>query len=236
MARLLVSFNSHYTALPFKAKQWHALSPHGRVCVCIYCVYSQVGGADGCAAHLDGFQHHLLPSHRLWKVVLPMHKHNSASAEQQRTQPRDASGPRGPQRRWEDAPHRSPAGTPLGHLWGTPCAQAKRFKEEKKETKLTELNLVWGFGWVFFSSLSWLFKELAHLCFRAGSWARRRERSRRCSSLGNASFSSNRHLAKENNYPKVLIALTPHRCIYTFIRFFWPKMVGKVSSQRRRRA
>lgn len=40
--------------------------------------------------------------------------------------------------------------------------------------------------------------------------------------LGKCSFSSYRHLAKGKVYPKVLIALMPHRCIYTFTMFSGP--------------
>lgn len=41
-------------------------------------------------------------------------------------------------------------------------------------------------------------------------------------SLGNA-FSSYRRLAKGKVYPKVLIALTPHKCIYTSAMFSGPE-------------
>lgn len=43
------------------------------------------------------------------------------------------------------------------------------------------------------------------------------------SSLGNALFPLTAALLKEKVYPKVLIALTPHRCIYTFIMFSGPR-------------
>lgn len=42
------------------------------------------------------------------------------------------------------------------------------------------------------------------------------------SSLGNALFPLAATSLKEKVYPKVLIALTPHRCIYTFITFAGP--------------
>lgn len=69
-----------------------------------------------------------------------MHKHNAASVEQERTQPRAAGCPYGPK-----ANGKLPAAalllrTPQGRLQGTPCTQAERFKEEKKKkAKLTEL-------------------------------------------------------------------------------------------------
>jgi len=47
-----------------------------------------------------------------------MHKHKAASTEQEGTQSGDAGSPRGPQRQWEGAPRRSPAGTPPGPLAG----------------------------------------------------------------------------------------------------------------------
>lgn len=42
------------------------------------------------------------------------------------------------------------------------------------------------------------------------------------SSLGNALFPLTATLLKEKVYPKVLIALMPHRCIYTFTMFSGP--------------
>lgn len=77
----------------------------------------------------------------LQKVVLPMHKHNAASVEQERTQPRAAGRPHGPKANGKLPP---PAAlllrTPQGRSQGTPCTQAERFKEEKKKkAKLTEL-------------------------------------------------------------------------------------------------
>lgn len=43
------------------------------------------------------------------------------------------------------------------------------------------------------------------------------------SSLGNALFPLTATLLKEKVYPKVLIALTPHKCIYTFVTFSGPR-------------
>lgn len=133
------------------------------------------------AAHLDGCQRRLLPSDCLQKVVLPMHKHNAASAEQERTQPRDTGSPRGPQRQWEAAPHRCPAGNPPRAVCGGRLAhKPSGLKRKRKKTKLTELYL--GLFVVFFSCCRDYSKNHAHPCFRAGSRARRCGHSRRCSS------------------------------------------------------
>lgn len=56
------------------------------------------------------------------------------------------------------------------------------------------------------------------------------------SSLGNALFPPAATLLKDKLYPKVLLAVTPHWCIYTFATFSGPRRWERFGSQRRRRA
>lgn len=46
-------------------------------------------------------------------------------------------------------------------------------------------------------------------------------------SLGKALFPLTATLLKEKVYPQVLTALTPHRCIYTFMMFSGPRRWGR---------
>lgn len=205
------------------------------MCVCTYCVYSRIGSMDGgvLAAHLDDCQRCLLPSNPLWKVVLPMHKHNAASAEQERTQPRDTGGPHGPQRQWEAAL--------LPRMLRVVCrgCLAHKLSSLKKKRKRIQ-------SWLNLNPLV-VFSFLIVVIIPKNSQIRAFVLVPELGAvgapsdalpiiLGKCSFSSYRHLAKGKSLPQSAYCSNAAQMYLYFYNVFWPRTVGKVSSQRRRRA